>query len=92
MSRRTYMENKISIRAPARGATIMVHVIEEVLGISIRAPARGATLPKCALICLRIFQSALPRGERLEVSSEYLRTGEISIRAPARGATMAIGV
>ena len=76
--------------------------------ISIRAPARGATL-NCNYDTVNDrFQSALPRGERLDCNSEiYIlydfnprsregsdpknmpksRSVLISIRAPARGAT-----
>ena len=35
----------ISIRAPARGATLIVEKLVSVKKISIRAPARGATMP-----------------------------------------------
>ena len=60
----SYRESNISIRAPTRGATkyqsIMVHVIE----ISIRAPTRGATRVGGIVGNVDIFQSALPRGER----------------------------
>ena len=56
----------ISIHAPARGATKTRYVMEKYGYISIHAPARGAT--KSFLICcrlFRLFQSTLPRGERL---------------------------
>ena len=56
---------KISIHAPARGATFYKGCIPDDLEISIHAPARGATesLPIC--FCINEFQSTLPRGERL---------------------------
>jgi len=37
---------KVSIRAPARGATSIVLLLSGVLGVSIRAPARGATVSR----------------------------------------------
>ena len=58
----------ISIRAPARGATLPVASVEELQPISIRAPARGATYNKDWDEYVYIFQSALPRGERLYIS------------------------
>ena len=54
----------ISIRAPARGATLVILGLPTKPHISIRAPARGAT-SSFSLLCMSpIFQSALPRGER----------------------------
>ena len=56
----------ISIHAPARGATYHIDVSVEDVKISIHAPARGATyleVPKMEQ--LAVFQSTLPRGERL---------------------------
>ena len=56
----------ISIHAPARGATCKFYWFSESIKISIHAPARGATI--CQPMHQRdiiIFQSTLPRGERL---------------------------
>ena len=55
---------KISIRAPARGATDTVCNNTHRIRISIRAPARGATKIKDFRDDMVQFQSALPRGER----------------------------
>ena len=55
----------ISIRAPARGATDFLIVALQQYFISIRAPARGATAPITKSTAFSVFQSALPRGERL---------------------------
>ena len=82
----------ISIRAPARGATTMIFSACRVQTISIRAPARGATLQDCFEALLRIFQSALPRGERRVFLLPIFNSSCISIRAPARGATRLHGV
>ena len=40
----------VSIRAPAWGATVLVHLAETFSGVSIRAPAWGATCPGCAAL------------------------------------------
>ena len=77
----------ISIRAPARGATQRRELMDTKTGISIRAPARGATRKPTDKQLFKIFQSALPRGERHLVGGTYSNGSDISIRAPARGAT-----
>ena len=56
--------SKISIRAPARGATKSDAAPVLPLFISIRAPARGATPGTPTRSIFTRFQSALPRGER----------------------------
>ncbi len=58
----------ISIHAPARGATLAEHNKEIGSLISIHAPARGATTQINILQINIIFQSTLPRGERLNHS------------------------
>ena len=56
---------KISIHAPARGATDFDKGYLLGMGISIHAPARGATsAPIRECRSSRLFQSTLPRGER----------------------------
>ena len=56
--------------------------------ISIHAPAWGATCPAArALLYSSIFQSTLPRGERLPADILQLFSHQISIHAPAWGAT-----
>ena len=56
----------ISIHAPARGATVCRTHDRSSLCISIHAPARGATRLRTLTVRLHwIFQSTLPRGERL---------------------------
>ena len=79
---------KISIHAPARGATLIQAELQQSSGISIHAPARGATIEQCHEVMSRIFQSTLPRGERLQSPLHYPLHGTISIHAPARGATL----
>ena len=55
----------ISIHAPAKGATSANAAYLAVEHISIHAPAKGATIARNILILLPIFQSTLPRRERL---------------------------
>mgnify|MGYP006981393368 CR=1 FL=1 len=57
----------ISIRAPARGATLSSSRRKRCFSISIRAPARGATDLIHCMMQVHQFQSALPRGERLQL-------------------------
>ena len=57
---------EISIHAPARGATAFRSSYYFRVRISIHAPARGAThYHGMSMTDYRIFQSTLPRGERL---------------------------
>ena len=81
----------ISIHAPTKGATGK-HVSQEyVKSISIHAPTKGATRH-----CLnqrrltRIFQSTLPRRERLWAFTGSLFFSKISIHAPTKGATIPV--
>ncbi len=78
---------RVSIRAPARGATELELEAADKRGVSIRAPARGATRSMRWYISSLTFQSALPRGERREETRATRRELSVSIRAPARGAT-----
>ena len=55
----------ISIHAPARGATDIDEFMDLYYTISIHAPARGATSVLCHKVIPLLFQSTLPRGERL---------------------------
>ena len=60
----------------------------EIRLISIHAPTRGATqCQKMVVGCLVLFQSTLPREERLYSPLEILPIKLISIHAPTRGAT-----
>ncbi len=81
---------KVSIHAPARGATIHdTTPYTCYASVSIHAPARGATF--------RItthgktspgFQSTHPHGVRLDKQGNLYRYDIVSIHAPARGATI----
>ena len=62
----------ISIHAPARGATEYFVAGTKTDKISIHAPARGATLVKLRQKPLYLlFQSTLPRGERLRMPGSF---------------------
>ena len=59
-------EMDISIHAPTRGATLTDLGYEVQFKISIHAPTRGATIaPLFIIFQFLLFQSTLPRGERL---------------------------
>ena len=61
----------ISIHAPARGATLGTATDSSIVNISIHAPARGATVIRLfLLISNHLFQSTLPRGERLSLAAK----------------------
>ncbi len=78
---------KISIHAPAKGATLYHISSKFVLCISIHAPAKGATSFDAALASSMVFQSTLPRRERLCTGLADVSLSSISIHAPAKGAT-----
>ena len=60
---------KVSIHAPAGGATLKVGEMCEVIGVSIHAPAGGATIVLSNDFCKRWFQSTRPRGARRSFNS-----------------------
>ena len=56
--------------------------------ISIHAPTKGATVPIAYhFLFIYVFQSTLPREERLQKQYGFEVLDSISIHAPARGAT-----
>ena len=77
----------ISIHAPTRGATIIQAESSCNLHISIHAPTRGATFSIHRYKPVIVFQSTLPRGERLIGLLFCHCEDAISIHAPTRGAT-----
>ena len=82
-----YMQTRISIHAPTRGATIMrpPQILSKT--ISIHAPTRGATNePFMNAVGATISIHAPTRGATCEECGAYLDPG-ISIHAPTRGAT-----
>ncbi len=79
---------KVSIHAPAWGATKSIERHCRVFLVSIHAPARGATAAVSWPCRTFSFQSTLPRGERRKTGSTYNSTTDVSIHAPARGATI----
>ena len=74
---------KISIHAPARGATSFVKSVLLSNFISIHAPARGATSARRKhYISDTRFQSTLPRGERLGDIGTVLEFGQFQSTLP----------
>ena len=76
----------ISIHAPAKGATGDKYIRIWNGDISIHAPAKGATVVGDSGFHDGLFQSTLPRRERLNLLAPLLLV-LISIHAPAKGAT-----
>ena len=58
---------RVSIHAPARGATDRGILIPYKNIVSIHAPARGATVVMANLVTSLLFQSTRPRGARLQL-------------------------
>ena len=77
----------VSIHAPARGATPVIHGFAPFKIVSIHAPARGATAAVRDLFCPR--QGFNPRAREGRDARPAIRASglRVSIHAPARGAT-----
>ena len=75
--------SKVSIRAPAWGATAWAWHPDPSTGVSIRAPAWGATAAYFMGFVGQVFQTAPPRGAT--AADDAARRGMVSIRAPAWG-------
>ena len=82
-NRRDYFHaSHISIHAPARGATDGRLHQQPADPISIHAPARGATSTNAENAVSFVFQSTLPRGERLgAISSKCSRINYFNPRS-----------
>ncbi len=84
---KAFEESRVSIHAPARGATQARQERRCGMRVSIHAPARGATAQRRACWRSRAFQFTRPQGAR-PVALHARRIRQIvSIHAPARGAT-----
>ena len=82
-----WMEKKISIHAPTRGATSGSVELRNPHWISIHAPTRGATARKAEEGAASLISIHAPtRGATLSLRGASPPT-EISIHAPTRGAT-----
>ena len=81
------MKIRISIHAPARGATDDRESIQRGTQISIHAPARGATKNLWAYGVHEYISIHAPARGATPVSTVLCRDLFISIHAPARGAT-----
>ena len=81
-------ERRVSIHAPAWGATQQALADPSRMAVSIHAPAWGATCPICGAEYQAYgFQSTHPRGVRLEGVPIDGGGAVVSIHAPAWGAT-----
>ena len=78
---------KISIHAPARGATMeqAIAAFKQQFQSTLPRGERQPYYPQGLIVFL--FQSTLPRGERLHQIQNKHKIQVISIHAPARGAT-----
>jgi len=78
---------KVSIHAPARGATLWLQLCNQKQEVSIHAPARGAT--RRGIFCRRTQHVSIHAPARGATSWNGRWGGEdrVSIHAPARGAT-----
>jgi len=74
---------RVSIHAPARGATILARRRLRHPYVSIHAPARGATNQDWYYNILVVFQSTRPRGARLTRLAIYFRSTSFNPRARA---------
>ena len=77
----------VSIRAPARGATVVVAVRFLLVTVSIRAPARGATLSPSGGARVAPVSIRAPARGATSAPLPSSNSATVSIRAPARGAT-----
>ena len=79
---------KVSIHAPARGATRRrVDARETADEFQSTLPRGERPAVRCTQYGPRTFQSTLPRGERRQEAAAILARRDVSIHAPARGAT-----
>ena len=79
---------RISIHAPARGATAPKQsVFMSMANFNPRSREGSDPLHKLAHYLWMQFQSTLPRGERQILQNNGIDSAYISIHAPARGAT-----
>ncbi len=86
-----FIVTDVSIRAPARGATIRnLPGGDEIDGFDPRSRAGSDHGVAIRFNARTLFRSALPRGERQQYPGFDYDPWTVSIRAPARGATWAI--
>ena len=78
----------VSIHAPTWGATNGASMSPSSYCVSIHAPTWGATTRTRAWVRVQWFQSTLPHGERLSLSSFCSCSILVSIHAPTWGATL----
>ena len=78
----------VSIHAPTKGATEKVTMSHFTPSVSIHAPTKGATARVRSFFPIfLLFQSTLPRRERLPPPRNEGAQEKVSIHAPTKGAT-----
>ena len=82
-----YLNDNVSIHAPAGGATDPLKMRERIKKVSIHAPAGGATQLGLTYDSGTKFLSTRPRGARHALPTLSARLLTVSIHAPAGGAT-----
>ena len=86
----TYLEalefscNSISIHAPTQGATELVYMQSMGTEISIHAPTQGATSNSSPGVPTTVFQSTLPRKERLYLCVGNRTAGKFQSTLPRK--------
>ncbi len=79
---------RVSIHAPARGATEMAAAVKELLKFQSTPPRGGRPWGNGSKRINAKFQSTPPRGGRLRIYAARHLRHIVSIHAPARGATL----
>ena len=86
--RSAYRSHRVSIHAPAKGATCRLDLMSQSDVVSIHAPAKGATKDVWQTPSERLwFQSTHPRRVRPLHLMRKIGMDVVSIHAPAKGAT-----
>ena len=84
-SKQAHGKEKVSIHAPAKGATVYLAVYAMHAVVSIHAPAKGATcLFLARSLSISLFQSTLPRRERRESEEVAQKMTEFQSTLPRR--------
>ena len=83
-----FVHSKISIHAPARGATEVFRITPSMKLFQSTLPRVERRATSTWSCCRRVFQSTLPRVERRGKIYVVCSRGAISIHAPASGATV----
>ena len=75
---------KVSIHAPAKGATMLSLVVQQMRRVSIHAPAKGATVQGPIVYANQIGFDPRPREGGDEVNAEYRKADAVFRSTPPR--------